>query len=157
MMKTIQRTLLLCVFFSLPFVSLAWGVLGHRIVGEIADKHLTAKARAEIRKILGNESIAMSANWGDFIKSDSTYDYLNPWHYINLDSGMTRNEILAYLKTDTVVDVYTRVNFLAAELKKKNLTLEKKRMYLRLLVHFIGDIHQPMHIGRRKDLGGNRV
>jgi hypothetical protein len=156
-MKTIQRVFLLCFFFLLPFVSLAWGVLGHRIVGEIADQYLTSKARAEIRKILGNESIAMSANWADFIKSDSTFNYLNSWHYINLDSGMTRNEILSYLKTDTVTDVYTRINFLVSELKKKNLSIDKKRMYLRLLIHFVGDVHQPMHIGRRQDLGGNRV
>lgn len=157
MMKTIQRALLLCLFFSLPAVSLAWGVLGHRIVGEIADKHLSAKARAEIRKILGNETIAMSANWADFIKSDSTYDYLNTWHYINLDSGMSRNDILTYLQKDTAVDVYTRMNFLVNELKKKNSAANKKALYLRLLIHFVGDIHQPMHIGRRQDLGGNRV
>lgn len=156
-MKTIQRVFLLCFFFSLPAVSLAWGVLGHRIIGEIADQYLTTKARAEIRKILGNETMALSANWADFIKSDSTYDYLSPWHYINLDSGMTRNEILSYLKTDTVTDVYTRINFLVSELKKKNLSIDKKRMYLRLLIHFVGDVHQPMHIGRRKDQGGNRV
>jgi hypothetical protein len=157
MMKTIQRALLICIFFSLPVVSLAWGVLGHRIVGEIADQHLTAKARAEIRKILGNESIALSSNWADFIKSDSTYDYLNTWHYINLDSGMSRNDILSYLRKDTAIDIYTRMNFLVSELKKKNLAADEKVLYLRLLIHFVGDVHQPMHIGRRQDLGGNRV
>lgn len=156
-MKTIQQAFLICLFFSLPFVSLAWGVQGHRIVGEIADQYLTTKARAEIRKILGNESIAISANWADFIKSDSTFDYLNAWHYINLDSGMSRKEILSYLKSDTATDVYTRMNFLVNELKKKNLSMDKKRMYLRLLIHFVGDVHQPMHVGRRQDLGGNRV
>ena len=54
-------------------------MLGHRIVGAIADTYLTAKTRAEIRKILGNESIAMASNWADFIKSDSTFRYLNAW------------------------------------------------------------------------------
>ena len=64
---------------------MCWGQLGHRIVGEIADSYLTAKTKAEIKKILGNESIAMSSNWADFIKSDSTFKYLDTWHYINFE------------------------------------------------------------------------
>ena len=157
MIKTIKRILLFSLFFAAPYFALAWGVLGHRIVGEIADSYLTAKAKAEIKKILGNESIAMSSNWGDFIKSDSTFRYLNPWHFINLDKGMTEEQVHEYLERDTVTDVYTKTNFLISELKKKNLAMDKKRFYVRLLVHFIGDIHQPMHAARRDDLGGNRV
>lgn len=156
-MKLIHKLILLSLFFALPFYSLAWGVLGHRIVGEIASRYLTATARAEIQKILGDESIGMSSNWGDFIKSDSTYRYLNPWHYINLKSGLSDDDVRAYLKSDTVTDVYTRVNFLVKELKKKSLSLDKKQMYLKLLIHFVGDIHQPLHTGRPDDQGGNRV
>lgn len=136
---------------------MAWGVLGHRIVGEIADSYLTAKARAEIQKILGTESIAISANWADFIKSDSTYNYLSAWHYINLDKGMSRGQVLAYLKSDTATDVYTKINFLVKELKNKSLLLEQKQMYLRLLIHLVGDVHQPMHASHKEDLGGNRI
>jgi hypothetical protein len=156
-MKTIQRALLFCCFFTLPFMAMAWGVLGHRITGEIAKQYLSAKAKTEIRKILGNESIGMSGNWADFIKSDSTYRYLNNWHYINLDSGLSRQDILSLLKSDTSSNVYTRINFLVNELKTKKLSPETKRMYLRLLIHFVGDLHQPLHVGRREDEGGNRV
>jgi hypothetical protein len=157
MMKTTRKTVLFCFFLSLPFFSFAWGVLGHRIVGEIASSYLTPKAKAEIQKILGTESIAITSNWADFIKSDSTYNYLSSWHYINLDKGMSREQVLAYLKTDTVTDVYTRINFLVKELKNNKLSPGKKRMYLRLLIHFVGDVHQPMHTSRKEDLGGNRV
>jgi hypothetical protein len=156
-MKTVKQILLFCFFFIVPFVSMAWGVLGHRIVGEIADSYLTAKARAEIQKILGTESIAISANWADFIKSDSTYNYLSAWHYINLDKGMSRGQVLAYLKSDTATDVYTKINFLVKELKNKSLLLEQKQMYLRLLIHLVGDVHQPMHASHKEDLGGNRI
>lgn len=148
---------ILGLLFSLPIYSLAWGVLGHRIVGEVANSYLTAKTRAEIQKILGTESIAMSSNWADFIKSDSTFDHLGPWHYINLDKGLTRQQLLDYLKKDTATDIYTRMNFLIKELKSKKLSMEKKRMYLRLLIHFVGDVHQPLHTGRTDDRGGNRV
>ncbi|HEU4903998.1 MAG TPA: S1/P1 nuclease [Flavisolibacter sp.] len=157
MMKTLKRIVLLSVFFTVPFFAMAWGVLGHRIVGEIADHYLTTKARAEIQKILGTESMAISSNWADFIKSDSSFNYLNSWHYVNLEKGLSREQVLTFLQTDTATDVYTQINFLVKELKNRNLSLEKKRMYLRLLIHFVGDVHQPMHTGRKEDLGGNRV
>ena len=101
--------------------------------------------------------MAITSTWPDFIKSDSSYKYLDPWHYINLRQGLSRDEIFSYLKSDTATDVYTRINFLVKELKGGKLSPEKKRMYLRLLIHFVGDVHQPMHVGRREDLGGNRV
>ena len=156
-MKLFFRLSLLSFCFVFPVASFAWGLLGHRIVGQIADSYLTAKARSEIQKILGTESVAMSSNWADFIKSDTAYRYLNSWHYINFKSGLSGDDVRAYLKADTATDVYTRVNFIVKELKKGTLAFDKKRLYLRLLIHFVGDIHQPMHTGRPDDLGGNRV
>src|SRR5436309_3516213 len=144
-MKFISKAILFFFFFALPFYSLAWGVLGHRIVGEIANAYLTGKARTEIRRILGDESLAISANWADFIKSDSTYNYLNPWHYINLEKGLGKEDVKAYLQKDTAVDLYTKMNFVVKQLKNKNLSLDKKRFYLKLLIHFVGDAHQPLH------------
>lgn len=100
----------------------------------------------------------MSSNWGDFAKSDSNYDYLYPWHYINQKGGLTYNDMLTRLQQDTVPNLYNRVNFLIAELKNKDLPADKKLLYLRLLIHFVGDVHQPLHVGGRpEDLGGNRV
>jgi hypothetical protein len=156
-MRAIKKYILFFFLFALPFYSLAWGVLGHRIVGEIADSYLTAKTKAEIKKILGNESIAMASNWGDFIKSDSSYDYLYNWHFINFPGDLDSQELQTYLGKDTVTDVYTRINFLIKELKNKQLPVEQKRMYLRLLIHLVGDAHQPLHAGHKEDLGGNRV
>lgn len=156
-MQAIKKSIVFCLLFSLPFYSLAWGVLGHRIVGEIAESYLSAKAKAEIKKILGNESVGMASNWADFIKSDSTYDYLYNWHFINLPGGLSGNELQAYLLNDTATDVYTRINFLVKELKNKQLSIEKKRMYLRLLIHLVGDAHQPLHTAHKEDLGGNRI
>ena len=156
-MKATRRIVLLGFLFSVPFCSFCWGVLGHRVTGGIAEKYLTPKAKTEIKKILGNETIAMASNWGDFIKSDSSYDSLYNWHFINLDSGLSRKQIQAYLDRDTATDVYTKTQFLIKELKNKQLSMDRKRMYLRLLIHFVGDIHQPLHVGRKADLGGNRV
>ncbi|HET6996372.1 MAG TPA: S1/P1 nuclease [Chitinophagaceae bacterium] len=159
--KLFKGIALLVVSFFLSFSSFAnwwWGMTGHRVVGEIAESYLTPKARAAVKAILGDESLAMAANWADFIKSDSNFNYLNPWHYVNMKGGLTRDEVVNILKPDTGVNLYAKMNFIIRELKKKNLEKEKKIMYLRLLIHFVGDLHQPLHVGGRpEDLGGNRV
>jgi hypothetical protein len=143
------------IIFSSSFAW--WGQTGHRIVGEIADMYLSSKARKAIREILGDESIAITSNWADFIKSDTSFNYLSPWHYINVKQGLSQTEFNDVLARDTIADAYTKLNFLIAELKNKQLPLDKKKMYLRLLIHIVGDIHQPLHVGKFEDLGGNRV
>lgn len=154
-----MRKGLLFVFIGLIVVnnSFGWGANGHRIIGEIADSYLTKKARKNIASILGNESVAMSSNWADFIKSDTTLRYLDPWHYINIKMGMQYPAFETYLKQDTSVDAYTKLNFLIGELRKKELMAQRKLFCLRMLIHIVGDIHQPMHVSRAEDLGGNRI
>jgi S1/P1 Nuclease len=151
MINLLKKIAILFLFLYLPFCSMAWGVLGHRIVGQIADSYLTKNTKREIFKILGNESVAMASNWPDFIKSDPSYKYLDVWHYINLKSGLSETDLKNYLATDTVTDAYTKINWLSTELKNKELEQDKKILYLRLL------IHQPLHIGRPEDRGGNNV
>ena len=157
-MKSFKNLLLTITFITVSISSFAWwGQNGHRIVGEIADSYLSNKARKTIREILGNESIAMTSNWADFIKSDSIFNYLGPWHYINVKQGLSQTDFNIVLQNDTLIDAYTRLNFLIKELKNQQLSLDKKQMYLRLLIHIAGDIHQPLHVGRLEDLGGNRI
>jgi len=152
-----KKITLVFAFFYLPFSSMAWGVLGHRIIGQIADSYLTKHTKNAIAEILGTESVAMASNWPDFIKSDPSYNYLSNWHYINLKAGLSYDSVKAYLIADTATDAYTKINFLVAELKNKNLQQERKVLYLRLLIHLVGDIHQPLHVGRLEDQGGNKV
>ena len=157
-MKSFKVTLLIVTFTIVSISSFAWwGQNGHRIVGEIADSYLSSKARKAIREILGYESIAITSNWPDFIKSDSTFNYLSSWHYINVKQGLSQTEFNSILQQDTATDAYTKLNSLIAELKNKQLSLDKKQMYLRLLIHIAGDIHQPLHVGQFEDLGGNRI
>lgn len=156
--KRIKKTILLGLMIALPFCSMAWGILGHRIVGQIADSYLTKKTKRAIYEILGNESIAMSSNWADFIKSDPAYSYLSNWHYINFKGGLDSVTVSNYLATDTATDAYTKINFLINELKNNNqLSQNNKILYLRLLIHIVGDIHQPLHVGRPDDRGGNSI
>jgi hypothetical protein len=158
-MKRVWKVFFVLFLFSFPVKAMCWGQLGHRIVAEIADSYLNKKTKAEIKKILGNESIAMASNWGDFIKSDSTYKYLDPWHYVDFEKNLTYNQLKEVLKKDTgkVNDAYAAIVFLSKELRKKSLALDKKRMYLKLLIHFVGDVHQPLHVSPHGTNGGNDI
>jgi hypothetical protein len=68
---------------------------------------------------------------------------------------MTQAEMNEYLAKDTEVDAYTKLNFLIAELKKPSTTKENKLLYLRMLIHIVEDVHQPMHTAHKDDKGGN--
>ena len=157
-MNLLKKLLLPGILFCFPFSSMAWwGTTGHRVVGEIAESYLTLKTKTAVREILGAESLAMASNWADFVKSDSSFNYLSSWHYINVKGGLNHDEFQKLLQTDTAADAYTKLNFLVRELKNKQLAKDKKLMYLRLLIHIVGDIHQPLHVGHLEDLGGNRI
>ena len=157
MINISKKIIIICLFFYVPLATNAWGVLGHRIVGQIADSYLTPNAKKQITKILGHESLAMATNWADFIKSDTTMKYLSNWHYVDVNGGMPYAEFQSYLKNDTATDAYTKLNFLIKELKNKQLPKDKKAMYLKLLIHIVGDIHQPLHVGHVDDEGGNKI
>jgi hypothetical protein len=156
-MKTLKRLVLAFALIYAPIAASAWGVLGHRIVGEIADSYLTPNARKSIKQILGNETLAMSANWADFIKSDTSYRYLNSWHYVNLPDGLDKSGLSSFLDGFTEANIYSKTNEMIALLKDPKTPADKKVFAMRLLVHLMGDMHQPMHTARKEDLGGNRI
>lgn len=142
------------ILFFLPFPGFSWSLEGHRVCGEIASRHLTKKAAAAVASILGDESIAMAGNWADFIKSDTSYRYLESWHYIDIKDSLSYDQLQKLLQADTATDAYTKINFLTTQLKDKTLSHDKQVMYLKLLIHIVEDIHQPLHtIDRGR--GGN--
>ena len=152
-----KKILFIALLSYLPAKAMAWGLLGHRVVGEIAQNYLNKRAGREVKMILGHESLAMASNWADFIKSEPSYHYIGNWHYINLPASLSSEQLQGKLLQDTATNAYTKIRFLSTELKNKSLDQDKKVMYLRLLIHIVGDLHQPMHTGRFEDLGGNRV
>jgi len=152
--RQLTRGLLLAwLIFMLHSTVLAWGPTGHRIVGEIAWLHLNKRARAEVQRILGNESLAMSSNWMDFIKSDTTLKHMDPWHYATIPDGE------AYATPENVRDglIIDKIRQFQSELATRSYTDGDELFTLRCLVHLVGDIHQPLHVGRGTDLGGNML
>lgn len=156
-MKTIKNFSVLCIFLLITQLSFAWGTNGHRIVAEIAERHLTNKAKKNIKKLIGNQKLAYWANWPDFIKSNEAYDFSGSWHYVNIPGDLEHSKFLTTMEETTDANMYKRGLILMNELQDENISNEAKKEKLYFLIHILGDSHQPMHVGRAEDLGGNKI
>lgn len=132
---------------------LVWGQTGHRVVGEIAYKHLTKKAKRNLEKLLGREGLALVSTYGDEIKSDGKYRKFSPWHYVNFKDG----ESYETSEKNPKGDIVTGIKKCQEIISSPNSSKEDKVFYLKFLVHLVGDLHQPLHIGRKEDKGGNSI
>lgn len=130
-----------------------WGKTGHRVVSKLAQQYLTTKAQKEIDILLDGASLVSISTYGDEIKSNPKYKALRPWHYINLPL----DESYANAKKNPKGDVVMAIKKCIAKVKDQNEHKNERAFYLKLLVHFIGDLHQPMHVGRKEDRGGNSI
>lgn len=153
-LNMITRTsTLLIAFIFFTKICFAWGQTGHRVVGFIAEQHLNEKTKKALQEILGNESLAIASTWMDEIKSDKNYDHTHDWHWVTVPDG----ENYDATEKNKNGDVIEKINFFITELKTKKVEPEKAKEYIRMLTHLIGDIHQPLHVGKGDDKGGNNV
>ena len=143
----------LIAFWGASTPLLAWGPIGHYIVGELAEKHLTKRAQENLKKILGSESLAEVSVWPDEIKSDKNWNHTHAWHYVSIPDNKHYHETKASKKGD-VIQAIKRF-----EKEVCNLKLERQKRYraVKFLTHFIADVHQPLHVGRKEDRGGNTI
>jgi hypothetical protein len=151
-MRTLLLTLAFTVFtvFTAP-AAFGWGQTGHRAIGYIAQQHLTPEAQARLTEILEGHSLAAASTWMDEIRSDDAYDYTSTWHWVTIPDGM------AYAETEKNPngDALGKIKEFIAALEEGTLSAEEERNAVRFLVHLIGDIHQPLHVGTGEDRGGN--
>ncbi len=128
-----------------------WGQNGHRTVGETAEQYLKSKTRKKIDHILNGQSIANASTYADEIKSDRAYDEFKPWHYANIPFDQTYSEADKNPEGDVVYGIEECIR----QLKSKTITEEKEQFYLKMLIHLVGDMHQPLHFGLKEDKGAN--
>jgi hypothetical protein len=148
-----KRILFIVLFVSQLTVAnnIFWGKTGHRVVGEVATQHLTGKTKRALKKLLNGESLAMVSTYADEIKADNRYRKYNPWHYVNIDAGTPYSKEKAYKGGDII----QAIEHCIMQIKSTTSSKTDKVFFLKLLVHFIGDLHQPLHVGKAKDKGGN--
>ena len=157
-MKTYKNQIVIGIFLLITQLSFAWGTNGHRIIAEIAERNLTDKAKENIEKIYGKQKLAYWANWPDFIKSNPDFDYASSWHYVNIPGDLDYTTYVQTMNETSEDNMYKRGLILIDELKNdKGLTDLEKQQKLSFLIHILGDSHQPMHVGRAEDLGGNKI
>lgn len=130
----------------------AWGQKGHDVTCAIAEKHLSCKAKKRIAEILDGKSIVYWANWMDNASHTPEFRFTSTWHYKNIDAGETYAEAALNENGDVVRAIEAQI----AALKGGKQSREEQAISLKFLVHLMGDLHCPMHMGHKSDLGGNR-
>ena len=135
------------------FSSLNWGSTGHRVIAEVATNYLTDNAKFKINKILDGETLVNASTFADDIKSDSRYDKYYDWHFLNMELDDEYEDITPSERGDVFIAINKCIDILESD----SVSDTDKSFYLKLLVHFVGDLHQPLHIGRYEDRGANRI
>jgi hypothetical protein len=144
----------------------AWWEYGHETVGRIAYLNVSPSTRAEIDRLLRQgrlldtptcsvRTIELAAYWPDCIKTlGERFSYASPWHYQNVDVCRPFDMAAPCRDGNCVSAQIERAVRLLAD---RRVPTRERLMALAFLVHFMGDLHQPMHAGDHGDLGGNRV
>ncbi len=142
--------LIITTFYTLS--AMAWGQKGHDIVAYVAENHLTAEAAECLDEVLDGHSLVYYSSWADNVRYTPEFAHTTTWHYFNIDEGNT----IDTQERNPEGDAQTAVEHLIKELKSGKLSKKDESDAVKLLIHFIGDIHCPMHLGRSADLGGNK-
>lgn len=148
-----KRILLITSFTLYSVFAGAWGATGHRVTGKIAERYLNKNAKKNLERILHGQSLAIASTWMDEIRSDSTYDYTADWHWVTIQDSQTYAQSIKNPNGDVVATIER----LIADLKSRKLTGKAETEAVKMLIHLIGDIHQPLHVGGGNDRGGNDV
>lgn len=159
-MKNCAAIFVFLILFSTA--SLAWGPEGHRMIGDIAESRLNTTARLHVKELLGNDDLAAIAVWADEIRGERPETY--GWHFVDIPenaSGFSEardcyrpDDKHPYTQQDHRNCVVDRIMMFERALADRNAPRQDRIEALKFLVHFVGDIHQPMHaIGEAR--GGN--
>ncbi|MCH7813784.1 MAG: S1/P1 nuclease [Planctomycetes bacterium] len=132
-----------------------WGRDGHKITGTIATHYLTPEAKVGVTALLGDQSLAEVSTWADEIRSNPAYRWASPLHYSNVKPGEAEFDLSRDCpERGCVVSAIIKY---AKVLRSKDASHAEKAEALKFLVHFVGDIHQPLHVSHAKDKGGNDI
>jgi hypothetical protein len=133
--------------------AVAWGPVGHKIVAQIAEDQLTLQAKKAVEKLLPGQSLAAVSNWADSIKSKPEWVQTKSWHFVSIPD----DETYETSEHHPAGDIITAITDMVSVLKSPSFSELNKQQALMFIVHLVGDIHQPLHVGRPDDRGGNSI
>ncbi len=150
--RAFSAALLILAAAALPSLAFARGADAHRLVAKVAAEHLTPAAGAEINHLLALEpgaTLASISNWADETRTKETA----PWHYVNLPrgGGCTYDAVTMCPGGACVVGAIERQEAILAS----HAPDAERLQALKYVVHFMADVHQPLHAGFADDRGGN--
>ena len=151
---TLLLILIAGLFEAMP--AQAWGSHGHELIAEIAARNLRPDARRQVERLLGDRAnLAMRevSTWPDKIRDQPKYRATTPLHYLNFTRGNC-----AYVSRAQCRDGRCVVGAIEQQVKRladRSLSNDQRAEALAFVIHFVGDIHQPMHAGWQDDRGGN--
>lgn len=149
----IKRSFVSAVMSAAVLSAFAWGQKGHDVTACIAEKHLTPVTAHAVDSLLEGKSMIYWANWLDNASHTKAYAYTKTWHYKNIDEGERYEESYANPAGDAVTAIKAQIEALA----RGKASFEDSQLAMKILIHVVGDLHQPLHMGHATDLGGNRV
>lgn len=158
-MKRIFLIIYILILGGLFSSIFAWGSTGHRIIAQIAQSNLTKKTKKQVDKLLSGYPMAYWSTWADNVRSDTTgqWKHTYVWHYLNVPSELSKQELLNVANSVQQENVYSEIPKLCDLIKNSATPEDERRIALYFLIHLVGDLHQPMHVGRLEDLGGNKI
>ncbi|MDO6763015.1 S1/P1 nuclease [Agarivorans sp. 1_MG-2023] len=146
-----NRLTLLFIITLISLPSHAFGVLGHQLIAYIAQQQLTPHANHQIELLLDGQSLVNASTWADQARRTALWKHSGPWHYINIPEEQS----LQQAKRSSKGDVLSQLKYFENTLLDQTLNNEERQQALKFYIHFVGDLHQPLHVAYAKDRGGN--
>ena len=156
-MNALQRRVgAILILLLLANTASAWGPHGHEVVAEVAARELTPAARMEVERLLGDRAgnaMREASTWADDVRNEPTWRHTSAWHWVNFRRGDCSYSSRDNCRNgDCVVGALERYAAVLAQRKAKR---ADRVIALKFLIHFVGDVHQPLHAGFADDRGGN--
>ncbi len=142
----------LVVVLLMPAAGWSWGPLGHRVASKIAQSRLSPAAQAAVRDLLGpGVTLSDIADWAD---EQRDFRESLPWHYVNVPITEPRYNPKYCQPAGCVVSKIEDFRRVLLDPKARR---PEKQQALKFLIHFIEDLHQPLHVGDTGSRGGNLI
>ena len=151
--RSIQAVVLASLVIISPGSAHGFGVVGHAVASSVAEPRLCVRAQEAVARFGRGRSLGQLSTWADEIRYVPAWEHSAPWHYMNIPD----DEPLARYRTPGGGDVLWAIDEFTRRLGNEILAFEDRADALRFLVHFVVDIHQPLHVGRQADRGGNAI